>query len=183
MERKTKALIWWYFSSWGKKVVGNLTEKLEVCSSSSNRHFLRHRSSKISPWYRSNPIFLFETYYRFFAWADFSKSLKTDCREFRSPVCRVERLTPDWGVDAAWGLPLPANHSVTMPFLWRLKRGGGWHPGGSPSFWILPWPIENLILLRLPSRGSGLLRPYCVFVASHIFLVSKLCFFLGGGTP
>ena len=57
-----------------------------------------------------------------------------------------DRLTPDWGVEAAWGVSLSANQGVTTPFLWRLKKGGEetlrwlWY-----WFWICPWLTETLL--------------------------------------
>ena len=57
------------------------------------------------------------------------------------------------GMEAAWGFSLPANQGAMTRFLWRLKRGGEWHTGGSHlPFWTCPWPIANLIPLLIVSQ-------------------------------
>ena len=47
----------------------------------------------------------------------------------------------------------------------------------APSFWICPWPTENLVPLRSPARNSGLFKPDWVFLAVHIICSEKLCLF------
>ena len=52
----------------------------------------------------------------FFVLGWFSKSLWTDCSGFRSPVCSSG--------SSLGGIPLPANHGVTMPFCEGLREVG-----------------------------------------------------------
>ena len=49
----------------------------------------------------------------FLAWF-FKKSVRTNCSGSRSPVCTVGRLTPDWGVEAAWGISLLAETLLSI---------------------------------------------------------------------
>ena len=78
----------------------------------------------------SSPIFLFETCYLSLFSVDF----------FQNPWLREVEIScaqhgGDWLLIEEWrqlgAFSLPANHGVMTPFLWRFKRGGERHPGGS----------------------------------------------------
>ena len=101
---------------------------------------------------------LFKILLSLFVLGCFSKSLWTNCREFRSPVLRMAE-TSDWGVEAA-GRHNPPSQSWcdNALFVKALKRWG-MAPG-----WPLRW-IRSLTNWELyPPRNSGLFRPYSVFL-------------------
>ena len=114
-------------------------------------------------------------YYRlsFFFWFCFSwvsRSLRTDCSGFRSPVWRP---AANYWVTAARSVPLSANQGVTMPsffFLWRLKWGGR---NSSQlrlrvSFWLCPWHTAAPDPNWLSARTSALFGPCWDFSAALI---------------
>ena len=106
--------------------------------------------------------------------ADFSKSLKTNCRRLRSPVHRWG----DWLLIEEWK-QLPASHSVMTPFLWRLKEeGNGTEVALSLTLnqYLNHWEI-NFPLNCQPETLFGLFEPYSVFLDAHIILIRKLSFF------
>ena len=114
--------------------------------------------------YINQSVPLFETCHLSLFWAHSANSLWANCRD--SPVCRVEKLTSDRGVEEAWGIYLPANHGATTPLCEGLRKVGIAPGLDSLSFRICPWLTENLAPLRLLARNSGLFRPYCVFLAA-----------------
>ena len=109
----------------------------------------------------------FQIEYLPFVWGWFSESLWTDCRRFRSPVCRW-RQTDSWLRSGGSLGSFPLSQSGCDDALsWRLKRGEEWHTQVALNL------ILNLSLThweprptRLPVRNSALLGPCCVFLAA-----------------
>ena len=126
----------------------------------------------INPW--SSPIVW--DLLCFLVWGLLSNSLWTDCRWFRSPVCRWG----NWLLIGEWKqlleVPLSTNHSVRTLFCEGLKEVGRRPPGG-------PHPQSEPVLdsLRTSAPETASQRLCSVFLAAP--RGSSVCVCVCSGTP